>query len=665
MRFATPDRAPMSITREIEDSSLPAIESWCARLIIWISVSLHAIALFNAAPLQSANDRSRWCTVWSLVERGTFQIDEIRRAPGWDSIDIIYDDGHFYSTKPPLLTVIVAGVTWCVQRATGLSLFRDVHAVTTIVLLIVNIIPFAVSLILFSRLLRRIAATSWCRLLVLAAAAFGTLTTPFLMTLNNHTVAIAGVVLCLFALERVLSEEWPPAWSFVLCGFAAGWVCANELPAAAFGLATFALCLRRSVRQTLCWYAPAALAPLAAFFATNVIATGSWKPTYASFGSSKYNFVIDGVPSYWMDPDGIDRNVDSPAVYFLHSMIGHHGIFSLTPLFVLMIGSWIISARLHNKPLRTIVRLGAMLTVVVIGFYMTRFDNYNYGGVSCGLRWALWLIPFWLLSIVPIVDACASYRALRLIPLGLLAISMVSAWLPIQSPWQQPWLFKVMEARGWIDYTRHPPDLPQTLWTWFATIPAADSPQEASWIEFQSQLADGTLRRRKLACHGTQEPDLVDIDVFEATGDGPYEASRKFRINVRRFRQGGSTAEFVSWPDSSTTLSQKLSDFTFVRGLPLKREYRAGKFRYLHLPLRRDAFRCQLAAAAVDFPVESPTSQYRCDTWLCEELPFGVAQYELRITDRETASILHQERWTVTACNPPPAATAPPPLPTK
>src|SRR5689334_17171546 len=42
------------------------------------------------SPLLSANDRSRWCMVWSLAERGTFQIDEILNTPGWYSIDHIY-----------------------------------------------------------------------------------------------------------------------------------------------------------------------------------------------------------------------------------------------------------------------------------------------------------------------------------------------------------------------------------------------------------------------------------------------------------------------------------------------------------------------------------------------------------------------------------------------
>lgn len=649
----------MSAPTEVTDESAATVERWGTKLLIFVAVALHTVMLINATPLQSANDRSRWCTVWSLVERNTFQIDEIRQVPGWDSIDIIYDDGHYYSTKPPLLTLIVAGVTCCVQHATGWTLLENVHGVTTVVLFVINIVPFAISLVLLSRMLRRVARTSWCRLFVLSAAAFGTLATPFLMTLNNHTVAVAGVIFCLYALERVLATESPQGWAFTLCGAAAGWVCANELPAAAFGVATFVLVARRSVRKTICWYAPAALVPLVAFLATNVIATGSWKPTYASFGSPKYNFVIDGVPSYWMDPDGVDRNIDSPPVYFLHCTIGHHGIFSLTPLYLLTIAGWLASLSLPNAALRTIVRLGAVLTVLVIGFYMTRLDNYNYGGVSCALRWALWLIPFWLLAIVPVVDAMARPKALKCLQLVLLGGSMVSAWLPVRNPWQQPWLFRQMESRKWIDYKRKPPELPRKLWTWFLSVPDPSKTQEPSWIELTSQSAQGTTLRRRMVCRATEAgPNFVELEVHEGTGDTPLRITRRLLIDVRHFSEGASTADFVGWPDAATSTSQKMSDFTFVRALPLKKEYRAGRVRYLHLPLRQDAFRCQTAAAAVDFPQDSPTHQYRCDTWLCDELPFGVAQYEVTVKDLATGTIVHQEQWTVTACSPEPAVKA-------
>ena len=655
------------MTLEPMDENASTTERWATGLLIFVAIALHSTALLNAKPLQSANDRSRWCTVWSLVERGTFQIDEIRQQPGWDSIDIIRDGGHFYSTKPPLLSVIVAGVTWCVQRATGWTLLDQTHAVTTVVLFVVNILPFALSLVLLSRLLKRVARTGWCRLFVLSAAAFGTLVTPYLMTLNNHTVAVAGVMISLFALERLINDDPPWGKNFALCGLAAGWACANELPAAAFGLATFFLAVKRSIRQTAYWYAPAALVPIAAFLITNVIATGSWKPTYANFGSEKYNFVIDGVPSYWMDPDGVDRNLDSPFVYFVHSTVGHHGIFSLTPLFLLSLIGWCVSGSVRHWALRILIRVGAVMSVLVVGFYLTRFDNYNYGGVSCGLRWAVWLIPFWLLALVPIVDATARSTALRWLLTGLLGASVMSAWLPVPNPWQQPWLFRQMEAWKWIDYTRKPAELPRMLWTWFPSIPdPKPTTDEAPWVEFTSQTADGSELRRRLTCRTPKEghSDLVEVEVSEAVGDRPMRPVRKLLIDVQRFHDGAPTADFVRWSDpAAVSLPQKLSDMTFVRALPLLKAYRAGKVRYLRLPLRNDAFRCQTAAAAVDYPPDNRLHQYRCDTWLCDEFPFGVAQFEIKVTDLDTGGIVHSERWTVSDCYPDVAATAPPPLP--
>jgi hypothetical protein len=62
------------------------------------------VAVISSQPLQSANDRSRWCTVWSLVERGTYRIDEIDGVSQWSTIDKVRhrtsddDPWHFYSS---------------------------------------------------------------------------------------------------------------------------------------------------------------------------------------------------------------------------------------------------------------------------------------------------------------------------------------------------------------------------------------------------------------------------------------------------------------------------------------------------------------------------------------------------------------------------------------
>ncbi|MDQ3332138.1 MAG: hypothetical protein M3552_16045, partial [Planctomycetota bacterium] len=105
----------------------------------WITIliagaaGLHAAALLNSTPLQSANDRSRWSTVWALVERGTFEIDEIDAMPHWQTIDKVQQNGHLYSTKPALLTVMASEIYRAVRQMLGWSIYGDTAAVTRVV----------------------------------------------------------------------------------------------------------------------------------------------------------------------------------------------------------------------------------------------------------------------------------------------------------------------------------------------------------------------------------------------------------------------------------------------------------------------------------------------------------------------------------------------------
>jgi hypothetical protein len=629
-------------------------------LILIIAAAVHLAALLNAKPLQSANDRSRWCTVWSLCERGTFQIDEIRRQPGWDSIDIVHVDGHFYSTKPPLLTVLVAGLTWCVTRVTGWSLLEETHAVTTVVLLIVNILPFILSLWLLAMILERHARTEWCKVFVLLTSAFATLLTPFLMTFNNHAVAAAGAMLALFMALRFLSDAEPRGWTLALCGLASAWTCTNELPAAALGLATLTFAWKRSNRKTLVYYLPAAVVPLLAFFVTNVVATGSWKPIYADFGSAKYQFVIDGIPSYWTNPQGIDRNLDSPWIYFVHCTVGHHGILSLSPVFVLTLAGWISARRCENVAFGSILRCGATLTSLVLAFYLTRTQNYNYGGVSCALRWSLWLIPFWLCALIPVVDWTSKSRLARAAAATLLMVSSVFAWLPVANPWQQPWLFHQMERFGWIDYREKPSPLPNRLWTWFASLPElTDTPREIVWAEYVSSASRGGVSRMRVTCRKKTTPpddELLILDLLQTDAWGVPAEPRVLHIDPVAFRNGSPPAEFVRWPSGTVTPEQQQADLMFVRGLPLRQEFRPGVIRYLKTPLRADAFRCQRAAAQVTSTAIAgdPLLRYRCDLWLCPDVPFGVVQFEFQVSPADAATPIRQERWTLSACDPMP-----------
>jgi hypothetical protein len=79
------------------------------------------------------------------------------------------------------------------------------------------------------------------------------------------------------------------------------------------------------------WFVPAALIPLGGFFYTTYLASGDLRPFYAFFGTNVYEYVHQGIPSYWKQPQGIDAGIDSPLTYFLNCLIGHHGVLSLSP----------------------------------------------------------------------------------------------------------------------------------------------------------------------------------------------------------------------------------------------------------------------------------------------------------------------------------------------
>ena len=65
-----------------------------------------------------------------------------------------------------------------------------------------------------------------------------------------------------------------------------------------FGALLFLVLLAKAPRSTMLYFVPAALVPLLAFFATQYLAFGQFKPVYEEFGTKSYNY--EG--SYWNTP---------------------------------------------------------------------------------------------------------------------------------------------------------------------------------------------------------------------------------------------------------------------------------------------------------------------------------------------------------------------------
>jgi hypothetical protein len=320
------------------------------------------------------------------------------------------------------------------------------------VVVLLNVVPFWVLLVLYARLLDRIAPGEWSWLLSLSAAAWGTLLFAFDQTLNNHTVAAYSAFFALYFLLRIWDDGRRSGWRFALAGACGAFCACNELPAASFGIALFLMLLARFPRPTLLWFVPAAAVPCAAFLATQYLAFGQFRPVYEEFGTKSYEYY----GSYWNTPlemDWYNKNPEPYAVYLFHMTFGHHGIFSLTPIFLFSMYGAIRHLGRRGR-LSAASWLTAALTVAMVAFYTWNPKARNYGGSTQGLRWLFWLIPFWLVLLPSGLAPGEDSPRFRRLALAALAVSVLSVGYALRSPWSHPWLLDLMEHLGLLTLQR-------------------------------------------------------------------------------------------------------------------------------------------------------------------------------------------------------------------
>lgn len=636
----------------VSDSPSMAEPAWTARgivlLMIVASMSVVTARLADAPVMSSANDRSRWCTVWALVERNTYQIDEIHNRPGWSTIDQVRHQGHFYSSKPPLLPRLVAELYRGLKAATGWTLTEQTALVTHTLLFLINVLPMGIALAAFFPLVQRLSPSRWAQMFVMACACWGMMLLPFLTAFNNHTVAASCFFIVLPLAAGILNDERQSGWRYFLCGVLAAFGVCNELPAALLGLCLFGLLLRHRARPTLTLFLPGALLVLAAFFVTNYHATGSLKPFYSRYGTETYEFVHEGIPSYWKEPKGIDRPRDSTLTYLWHCTFGHHGIYSLSPIFLLTLAGWASPGLWWKTRWKWFHLLGLILTIVTLGFYLTKTANYNYGGVSVSLRWMMWLTPFWLLSMLPVVTRLSGCRWFRSCSLLLLGVSVFSAWYPAGAPWTQNWLYELMARSKWIDYSEPAPEFIQTHYTWLGALP--DGPLQVDYsITFLSVSAAGEPEEIHLRDGGPASDGHRLIQVERGRGEESTPTRVGYLLKTEAFRAGEPVESFLTGRADGEPISE--ADRSFFRGMPQRMQYVSSRIRYEKSSLRTNAFRCHVGYTYVTVP-NSENSQLKRrivrNVWYTEELPFGVLRWEEHVEDVADRKQVSRQVWQAT-----------------
>ncbi|GIW98461.1 MAG: hypothetical protein KatS3mg111_1794 [Pirellulaceae bacterium] len=167
----------------------------------------------------------------------------------------------------------------------------------------------------------------------------------------------------------------------------------------------------------------------------------------------QWNDWYDYPETYWTagQKRGVDVGEPSRLTYAFHCLIGHHGILSLTPFWLLALIGAGQSVRIANlrqqffNPSWQLAATAIVITCTVLVFYLLLRDQQdrNYGGIASGFRWTFWLIPLWLYLAAPALARLNGERALTRCAVGLaLAISVFSATYPWSNPWTHPWIYQ-------------------------------------------------------------------------------------------------------------------------------------------------------------------------------------------------------------------------------
>ncbi|TWU32858.1 hypothetical protein [Novipirellula artificiosorum] len=157
--------------------------------------------------------------------------------------------------------------------------------------------------------------------------------------------------------------------------------------------------------------------------------------------------------SYWQTGHrrGVDIGEPSRWVYFFNMTIGSYGIFSLTPIWLLLPMGFANGLGYVPSNERRFTLAVLIASITCIAFYLARpMIDRNYGGVSCCFRWVLWFTPLWLATIASVIDRLAMRPRGRGIFIAMLVISIFSMSMALNSPWQSPWIYKFWSFLGWI-----------------------------------------------------------------------------------------------------------------------------------------------------------------------------------------------------------------------
>ena len=380
--------------------------------------------------IESGNSASRYATIESLVEKGTFIIDD---SAFIDTNDKIYINNHFYSDKPPILSFLTSGIYLVLYYVFGISFKNNLALVTYIITLLTSGLTTILMLFFFYKSLEFLKVEEKYQHILVLTLGLATLIFPYTLVFNNHII-VANLSFIIFYFIIKNKFEILKEYEYYLIGLLAGLIFAIDLVTGGTFLVLFSLyflinLFKKSIIK-LAYYIVGIIIPIFLYLYFNILIGGtilpfSLVPEFFDYpGSDFTKDNLTGVASH--------DSLSSLLIYSFHVLFGYRGLFSYSP--ILLISFYFLIKLSANKKYlffkEALLVLIGMSTVVL--FYI--FKSNNYGGYAYGMRWFVAFTPLLFFFTVFYFKDKLTSKKLKFCLL-LVLISFFVALVGVYNPW--------------------------------------------------------------------------------------------------------------------------------------------------------------------------------------------------------------------------------------
>lgn len=383
----------------------------------------------------SVNPASRYATMESLVDRGTWAIDDSSLR----TVDKVQIDGKFYSSKPPLMVAVMTPAYWLVRTVQGFGFSEAPYRTVRAMRLLVGVVPWLLGVLAWLALLRRVGdplVRAWAG----GAMTAGGLITAYASHLDNHTVATAALIAGALLLAPLACDDAIDNRRTFAGGLLWGFAVTCDLGATPLvGLVGLVAIWRlRETPSAAMWLTIGLLAAPIAQTGLLLAMTGDPRPFYIRDGVYTYP------GSYWQNPIEFDALDEPLPVYAFHVLVGHHGLFSVTPWLLLGV-PWIWRPE-RTQAYEQLRRAAVAAVLFIIAYYI--WTTSNYGGRCVGMRWLMVIHPVLAVGAVRVMLTTDLLRRRPLLVGALTGWSIANALGGAINPWEEGLTYALFRAVG-------------------------------------------------------------------------------------------------------------------------------------------------------------------------------------------------------------------------